>query len=156
VTYSVPSEAGTEAGLYRINIKSRQKQKIAGSEGFWKCKWSPDGKYLAAIAEDQQRIAVFDARAKKWTTVVAANSLGPVAWSSDSSYLIYQDLVEAHEPVHRLRINDGKRETVDACRLLLEGGVQRCGFEGVTADSGLILRLTRGDREIYSLDLELP
>jgi hypothetical protein len=55
-----------------------------------------------------------------------------------------------------MRIKDGKTDRVMDCRPLLEGGVQRCGFEGVMPDGSLILRLTRGDHDVYSLEVELP
>ncbi len=42
------------------------------------------------------------------------------------------------------------------CRLLFEGGVLRCGFEGALPDNSFTLQLTRSDRNLYSLDLALP
>jgi len=42
------------------------------------------------------------------------------------------------------------------CRPLLEGGVPRCGFEGALPGNSFTLQLTRGDRNLYSLDLALP
>src|SRR5258705_9014998 len=39
---------------------------------------------------------------------------------------------------------------------LLEGGVPRCGFEGALPDNSFTLQLTRGDRNLYSLDLAFP
>jgi hypothetical protein len=42
------------------------------------------------------------------------------------------------------------------CLSLLEGGVQRCGFEAVMPDGSVVLRLTRGDHDVFSLDLDVP
>jgi DNA-binding winged helix-turn-helix (wHTH) protein/dipeptidyl aminopeptidase/acylaminoacyl peptidase len=154
--YEVDSETGTSAGLYLLDWKTRQKEKIPDSEGYWKSRWSPDGKYLASNSEDQKRIVIFDWRNKEWSEVARGNTFGPVAWSRDSQFLYYQDLLEEDEPVRRMRIADRKVDRAVECRPLLEGGVQRCGFEDVMPDGSIVLQLTRGDQDVYALDIDLP
>ena len=39
------------------------------------------------------------------------------------------------------------------CIWILEGGVLRCGFEDALPDKSFTLQLTRGDHNLYSLDL---
>ena len=80
----------------------------------------------------------------------------PAAWSTDSQFLYLLDVLEEYEPVRRARIKDRTFETVAECRPLLEGGVQCCGFEDVMPDGSVVLQLTRGDHDVYALDVELP
>jgi dipeptidyl aminopeptidase/acylaminoacyl peptidase len=154
--YELDSATGATAGLYVMDWKTRQKQKIPDSDGIWKTRWSPDGKYLASVSEDQKRILLFDWQKQKWSEVARGNTFGPVAWSNDSQFVYYQDLLEEDEPVRRMRIADRKVERAVECRPLLEGGVQRCGFENVMPDGSIVLQLTRGDQDVYVLDVELP
>ena len=46
-----------------------------------------------------------------------------------------------------------RREFYEWQDKLLEGGVQRCQLSGLTRDGALVLRLTRGDHDVYSLTL---
>ncbi len=160
ITFSQEGQDGNLAALYRVNLASGAKEKLPESSGFWKIKWSPDGRYLAAVGYDLKRLAVFDAKTQKWHALAQGNIIGPVAWAPHGSTIVYQDLGEQDQPVRKLRIVEGKQagspERVEACKALLEGGVLRCGFEGVAPDGGLVLRLTRGDRDIYSLEVSLP
>jgi len=154
--YELDSATGTADGLYVLDWKTRQKQKIPASETYWKSRWSPDGKYLASISEDQKRVVIYDWHTMKWSEVDRGNTFGPVAWSNDAQFLYYQDLLEEGEPVRRLRMKDRSVERDVECRLLLEGGVQRCGFENVMPDGSMVLQLTRGDHDVYVLDVDLP
>jgi hypothetical protein len=68
------------------------------------------------------------------TVIVHGNVLSPVAWSNDSRFVFYQDILEKDEPVRPFNITTGSSERIVDCRSLLEGGVKRCGIEG---DSGM-------------------
>ena len=80
--------------------------------------------------------------------------MAPPVWSQDSRYIYFQDVLDEDEPVRRMNIHTRKVERVFDCSALLQAGVQRCGFEDLTPDGSLVLRLTRGDHDIYALDLE--
>ena len=84
--------------------------------------------------------------------IVHGNVLSPVAWSNDSRFVFYQDILKKDEPVRRI---PGSSERIVDRRSLLEGGVQRCGFEAVMPDGSVVLRLTRGDHDVFSLELHV-
>src|SRR5579859_573518 len=156
VSYAVDDDADPSSGIYFYDFVSKATQKIPGSEGFWKHKWSPDGKYLAGVTVANDRIAIYNLASRKWKTVATGKVFSPVFWSSNSQFLFFQDLLESGEPVHRLRLADSSVTTVFECSLLLEGGVHRCGLEGLAPDGTLILQLNRGDHDVYALDVDLP
>ena len=160
LTYCLQNDGGNCGVLRRTNLATGASEDIPGSQRLWKNKWSPDGRYMAASGDDLKRLALYDTRTKKWAELEKVNIISPLAWTHDSKVLVYQDLGEENQPVRRMPIIDGKQggpvKRVEACKALLEGGVQRCGFEGLTPDGGYLLRLTRGDRDVYSLEVELP
>jgi Tol biopolymer transport system component len=155
VVYTVPTDAGSAAGVYVLDRRTSDKTKLPDSAGFWKVNWSPNGKFLAAVTEDNHRIAMFDRLSQRWTEICKGAVLGPAVWSADSGYIYFQDILELDEPVHRVSIVNKKFERVFDCGATLKG-VQRCGFEEMTPDGALVLRLTRGDHDVYALDLDLP
>lgn len=154
--FSMNPQLDTSDGLYVFDMDSRQSQKVPGSEGYWKSRWSPDGKYLVSVTSNNKSIGVFEWSTQRWTVIVHGNVLSPVAWSNDSRFVYYQDLLEEDEPVRRFNIKTGASEKMVDCHSLLEGGVQRCGFEAVMPDGSVVLRLTRGDHDVFSLDLDVP
>ena len=154
--FSMNPQPDTSGGLYVFDMNTHQSQKVPGSEGYWKSRWSPDGKYLVSVTSNNKSIGVFEWSSQQWTVIVHGSVLSPVAWSKDSRFVYYQDLLEEDEPVRRFNIKTGTSEKMVDCHALLEGGVQRCGFEAVMPDGSVVLRLTRGDHDVFSLDLDVP
>jgi Tol biopolymer transport system component len=153
VVFAVPLEAGSSAGLYVCDFKTHATRRLAGSEGYSEPSWSPDGRMLAAVTEDSSRLVVFDQQSEGWTVLAQGRVLARAVWSHDSKYLYFQDVVEEYEPVRRIEIASRRVDRVMDFRALLEGGVQRCHLSGMTRDGALVLRLTRGDHDVYSLTL---
>jgi WD40 repeat protein len=40
---------------------------IPRSEGLWSARWSPAGRYLAALTRDDEKLMLYDFRTQKWT-----------------------------------------------------------------------------------------
>jgi len=156
ILYSADPNDAAHTGVYIFDLASRQSQKISGSEGFWKSRFSPDGKFIASVSGENKFVNLFNLSAQQWTTIARGNVFSPVAWSSDSRLVFYQDVLEDGEPVHRYNLQTRQTDVVMDCRPLLEGGVLRCGFEDLLSDGSLLLQLTRGDHTVYSLTLDLP
>jgi DNA-binding winged helix-turn-helix (wHTH) protein/Tol biopolymer transport system component len=153
--YSAESEHGSDSGIYFLDWQSREKKKLPASAGYWKSRMSPDGKFIASVTADSKQVGLFDLATQKWSILVKGMVIGPVALSGDSQFLYYQDLLEQDQPVRRLNLRTRKAETVFECRPFLEGTVSRCAFEDLLPDGSLLLKLTRGDHDVYSIDLDL-
>jgi hypothetical protein len=153
--YSAESEHGSDSGIYFLDWQSRDKKKLPASAGYWKSRMSPDGKFIASVTADSKQVGLFDLATQKWSILVKGTVIGPVALSGDSRFLYYQDLLEQDQPVRRLNLQTRKAETVFECRPFLEGTVSRCAFEDLLPDGSLLLKLTRGDHDVYSIDLDL-
>ncbi len=94
--------------------------------------------------------------ALRWTTLATVKLLGSPRWSPDSHFIYIQDLLEKDQPIRRLNVSTLHSERIDVCAPLLAGDVHRCGLEGDSAQGNLLFRLSRGDQDIYSLELSLP
>ncbi len=156
LSYAVDEDSDPSTGVYIYDFSTKASQKLPGSELLWRHSWSPDGKYLAGVSLHNDTISLYNFATKKWKILARGRVFSPAVWSPDSQFLYYQDVLEEGEPIHRLRLSDLSVTTAFECRLLLEGGVQRCGFEGLAPDGSFVLQLSRGDHDIYSLDVDLP
>src|SRR5438874_944497 len=74
-----------------LNLTTRQVSPLPASDGLWSPRWSPDGRYIAALSTDTQTLLLFDFRSQKWTELAKADFGYPV-WSHDSKYVYFDTL----------------------------------------------------------------
>lgn len=156
LSYSVNAENDPSSGIYVADFTTKAAQKILGSERCWKQVWSPDSKYLACVSTPNDRVLLYDWAKEKWAVAAEGKVLSPVMWARDSSGFFFQDILEEGEPVRRFNVKNRSNQRVFDCAALLEGGVQRCGLESLAPDGSFVFRLTRGDHDVYAVDVVLP
>ena len=160
VVYSTPLESegepSTDGGIYVLNLKTRQTTKVPGSDGLMNARWSFDGRYLAALPEDQKKVMLFDFHGRNWKEIAHGTLLAQPTWSRDAKYLYFQDLLDVGEPLYRVRVADATVDRVMSFDSMLQAGAIRCAFAGLTADGWPLVLVTRGGGDIYGLDLDLP
>ena len=82
---------------------------LPGSKGFFSPRWSPDGRYVAAIpVTPQDRIVLYDFETRRWSDL-AKVIVGSPSWSRDSKYL-YFDTQGKGAGFDRVRVSDHKLE----------------------------------------------
>jgi len=145
-----------KVGLYLLRLKSGQVERVAASEGLAKAHYSPDGRYLGAESDDESRVMLLDLRTNSWKEIRKGKVFGPLAWSRDSKYLFFQDILEQDQPVWKIKVQDGQLTKVVDFRNLLEGNAQRCGFEALARDGSVLVRVTTGDKNVYALNVTFP
>jgi DNA-binding winged helix-turn-helix (wHTH) protein/Tol biopolymer transport system component len=135
---------GSEA-ITIYDFRTRDFSFVPESTGLWMSRWSPDGRYLAALTTDKsQTLKLFDFTTKTWRQL-GASHMNHLTWSRDSKW-VYCDPEGPEHRFRRVRIPDGFVETlVDLTGYTVPWG-------GVTLDgSPLITRVTT---DIYALELE--
>ena len=77
--------------LLRVDLRTRKVTPVPGSEGLYSPRWSPDGRYLAALPIDSRSIHLFDFQKQVWTTWFTADegNVGWNLWSPDSRDLYF-------------------------------------------------------------------
>jgi Tol biopolymer transport system component/predicted Ser/Thr protein kinase len=151
----VGGSGGDAAPIHSVDLRTHQVSKLPGSEGLFSPSWSPDGRYIAALTADSQKLMLFDFTTQKWVEL-AQFPIGYFSWSQDRKS-IYFDVGSPTDPAfYRVRISDDKIEQVASLK-----GVRRAlGVMGWWAglapdDSPLVLR-DIGTQEIYALDWLAP
>ena len=137
-----------------LDLKTRQISTFPGSEGLYSPRWSPDGRYIAALRVGSETLQILDVRTKRWTEL-AKIGVGFPMWSWDSKY-IYFDSLESIPNLYRVRIADHSLEKVASLEGIRLAPTLGGNLTGLAPDDSPLVVRNVGNQEIYALDLELP
>ena len=71
-----------------IDVRTRKVAVVPESTGLSFPRWSPDGRYLAAVRDNDQAIMLFDFEKQQWSKAADGKSWFPT-WSPDGIYLYF-------------------------------------------------------------------
>jgi Tol biopolymer transport system component len=149
-----PNNQPEKRDLRVLDLDSRQVATIPGSTGMWSSRWSPDGRYIAALSYPQiQSARIFNFKTQQWAAMPTTGNITFPTFSRDSRYLYYFTRYGNNQGVFRIPVAGGKEERVaDMTNWHLTGYV---GFSMTLdpTDAPLVLRDVGSD-DIYALTLE--
>jgi len=141
-----------------INLKTHKVETIPGSDGLFSPRWSPNGRYVAALSPDFTKVMLFDFQTQKWTTWLTepAGAVSYPVWSNDSNYLYFDDLVTGEETIRKVKVSESRAERVFKLK-----GIERYAgpfgiWSGRTPDGSWMFVRDRSTQEVYQLSVELP
>jgi serine/threonine protein kinase len=144
--------------IYWADVATRQLSLVPNSEGLFSPRWSPDGKYLAALFRDSSKIVLFDVAAQKWSTWV--DEPGPIgfpSWSVDGKNLYYDTAFSQHSTFRRIKVGQTASELVtDLTGFHKYSAFPVFGWNSTAPDGSIISVRDLSTDEIYALDLQLP
>jgi Tol biopolymer transport system component len=140
-----------------LDLKAQKITTIPGSEGLFSPRWSPDGRYLAALSPDFTKVMLFDFKTQQWSTWLTepAGAVSYPMWSSDSKSIYFDDLVTDEESIRQVKLGEDHAERVFVLR-----GIERyLGpfglWTGRTPDGSWMFVRDRSTQEVYSLNIGL-
>ena len=140
-----------------VDMKTRQTSTFPGSKGLFSPRWSPDGRYLAAVSvEGSHKLMLYDFRTQKWSEWHTEASVNYPYWSSDSRYVYFDNFGVENPKCHRIKVGDNRPEDLFG----LAGLRRYLGFWGSWSgqapdDSRLYVR-DMSTQDIYALDVDFP
>jgi Tol biopolymer transport system component len=141
-----------------VKLGTHEVTTVPGSDGLFSPRWSPDGRYIAALSIDNTKVMLFDYKTQKWSTWLeeAAGAVSYPVWSADSKYIYFDDLVTDEESIRRVKVGSRRTEKV----LKLEGIERYPGpfglWSGRMADGSSMFVRDRSSQEVYQLGVVLP
>lgn len=143
--------------IQKFDLQTRQLSRLSSSDALFGPRWSPDGRFIAAIGGDSDSLVLLDLTTRDRRELVRHELIGYLAWSADSRY-VYFDTLGQNPEYRRLRVADGKTETITDLKQTRTFPSQfgPGSWTGLgPGDTPLFVRDT-SSQEIYALDLELP
>jgi Tol biopolymer transport system component/DNA-binding winged helix-turn-helix (wHTH) protein len=141
-------KSGTEA-IHVLRLSDHSLSDLPGSRGLWTARWSPDGRHLAALTIEGQRLMLYDFAIKTWLPTDAINVNNPT-WTQDSEF-IYYDAAGSARSLLRVRVADGH---IDKLFNLDGYPTLSWWWSGVTPDKSPLILRNLGSTEIYALTLD--
>ena len=140
--------------IYVLDLGTRQVTTLPGSKGLYSPRWSPDGRYIAALTADSRKLMLFDSQSAAWQ-VWAELPIGYPNWSPEGRSIYFDTVSAVHPAIYRLRLGDHTPQ-----RVLSPTGLRRAvgftGWFGLAPDGSLLLPREVGTQEIYALELAEP
>lgn len=102
----------SDMALHVIDVATGTVSAVPGSQGLWTARWSPDGKWIAALSIDNKTLMLLDTTSRQWRRVAAISDLATPAWSSDSALLYFISRTASNAMMYRLRVPLGPIEPV--------------------------------------------
>ncbi len=149
----------TEAlALYIVDLATHHVSSVPGSEKLFSPRWSPDGRYLAALNLDSTRLLLFDFKTQKWSDwITEPGVVGYLNWSQDGSYLYYDSAFSDHPTFRRAKVGQTHSEFLVDLKGLPRYTTQPAyGWSGIAPDGLALFTRDLSTDEIYALDLDLP
>ena len=143
-------------GLYTLEPTTGTLKELPDAKGLTEPRWSPDGRYIAAINEAKRGLLLYDVQKADWSLLASGGLLESLHWANDSSVIYFQDQIDREESIFRANVASGKVERVFGFGELLRGSATHCYFTGLDRNGSFYVMLERGMTEIYALDLDLP
>jgi Tol biopolymer transport system component/DNA-binding winged helix-turn-helix (wHTH) protein len=139
--------------LDTVDVATGALQEIPNSNGLFSPRWSPDGRYIAALTLDQRQVRLYTVATHTWTTLAVPSGADPV-WSPDSRYLFLHASLDPAQPIDRVSIPDGHVDEVVRLADSREHDAVDYVFGGLTQDNRPLIRARIFTGNFYSLDLK--
>jgi Tol biopolymer transport system component len=155
IDFSDSPTPGHFTGIKVLDLASKKVSVWPGSPGIYVPSWSPDGKYMVAIANPPKRMVVYSRETKTWRTLKQFGAdWGFWRWSNDSRSILMAKI--AAEPgeqpgVYRLNIADAKWTLVALLNGLRVSSSPFENFLSITSDGRPVMMSDTSVVQIYSL-----
>ncbi|HUY82436.1 MAG TPA: winged helix-turn-helix domain-containing protein [Acidobacteriaceae bacterium] len=141
-------EPGPDA-IYLLNLATKKVSELPGSEGLFSPRWSPDGRYIAAITHDQTKLMLYDTTTKKWRVLTQGYLADPV-WSNAGKAIYFHDFVQPEQPIYKLTIADDHKTLIAGLSDLRSADAVDYRFAGMAPGGVPLVNVRLSTANIYS------
>jgi eukaryotic-like serine/threonine-protein kinase len=145
---------GQKSDIRILDLKTRRVTSIPGSDDKYSPRWSPDGRYLAALNLEpvSRKIFLYDFQTEKWSQWINDPvGVGYPAWSSDSNHI---DFWSANG-IKRVKLGNSSAEYLFGLNSLKIHMIPEFGpWNDSAADGSRMFVRDASTDDIYALDLD--
>lgn len=140
-----------ECAIAKIGLATGEEQVLPGSEGLSTARWSPDGRYIAALRTDSHQVYLEDTRTGAWRKLANGVTGNDLAWAPDSRS-VYASEPDGQKPsILQIRLDGRVHTAIDLSSYSHLSGAVDTWFNVAPDGSILFARQVRGS-EILALN----
>lgn len=152
---------GLDTGELEIEVfdfTTHQFSTIPESRALFSPRWSPDGRYLAALSLDSRRLMLFDFTVQKWSEWLRTEdgTVGYPVWTKDGKSLYIERFYGAEPSLHKINLGETRSQQVLAWQGFRRFGGVWGTWSGIAPDGSVLSVHDLSTQEIYALDVKLP
>ena len=151
----VPALMGENAESKTISLLDLATGKVTevpGSQGLFSPRWSPDGRYIAALSLGMNRLALYDTATRNWRTLTV-HSVADPEWTHDGKSIFFHDYLQRTQTIYRVSVPSGKIETITPLRDQRFANALDFQFAGLTPRDTPLVSARMSTANIYSMRL---
>jgi len=157
--FGINSNIQDKARIQVLDLKNHQFSDLPGSQNTLGPRWSPNGRFIAAISWDGSKLLLFDFQSQQWHQLTSPQGqVGYLSWSADSSSIYFDTLGDQNPGFYRIRVSDAKLERIVDLKQIRTYPLQfgPGSWSGLApGDIPLFVR-DLSSPEIYALDVQFP
>lgn len=136
-----------------LHLDTSAIDQVPASEGLFSPRWSPDGRYIAALSLDQRQVRLL---ASPRSSGRRCRSIRvPILYDrADSRYLCRHESLDPAQPVDRISVPGGTVQQLIRLNDASRGDVQSYIFGGLRQDSEPLIVEQSFTGDMYTLDLK--
>jgi Tol biopolymer transport system component len=144
------SQSDDDEMMIRLfDLKTNKETILPASQDKWTPRWSPDGRYIVALATDFGSLSLFDCSTRHWKELVTARLIDDPVWSLDSSFVHYSRYTaQGVRSLFRVRIADAVVER------LAPFPPWQIAWSGVSPDGSPLVPSSKRIDDIYAIDFK--
>jgi len=137
-----------------LDLGSGKLSVLPGSENLFSPRWSPDGRYIAALTADYKALLLFDVQSQKWSHWVdePKGVISFPAWASDSKSIYFTEQPD----VRRVAVGASHSEVIANLQNLRLFRGRWGNWSGVSPDGSPLFVRDISTQELYALDIQWP
>jgi Tol biopolymer transport system component len=154
----LPDNANT-SDIRIMDLNTRQVSIIPDSAGLFSPRWSPDGRYIAAMdfTRNSTKLYLYDFQAGKWSQWV--NDLGGIAypsWTPDGRFVQYVSSRASTPSYNRVKVGSDQIQHLFDIPNANPYATNVGPWSGITPDSSIMYTRDVSTQNIYQLDVDFP
>ena len=135
--------------IYLLDLRTKKMTEVPGSRGLFSPRWSPNGRYIAALSMDQKKLMLYDTAKQTWRTLAQMDIDNP-EWSPDSKSIFFHNFVQVGQPIYKVAVADGRIERIAGIRDARQADVIDYQFAGLAPGDVPLVNARLSTANIYS------